>query len=451
MAKKKEPVKLKNLIAKGKKRFGEGSSEGYDFLKERETLVANHQQKLNEESQKAEEPKKPVETKPKKEEIRVEDKVTALPPQPVVTEEKPKAAPIVEPKIAVPETVEKSYPQMVNKNRQQTVSKEITKGQQRDSKEITNGYQKVNQSDNQTDNNEKWLTDSVHDYRTLVGNEKNLLYFIYHECLRECGLETGKLPIRIVANHLNTTVNATKVTIFRMRKKNLIHVVDQKRGRAGWSRYGINKDLYQKMQSESDIHLLDQQRVTKELTKRITKPSSSSSNLLNNNITTRETLPEEWKIIEIPDNLKEIRFGKPHIIQIFNKGTLGPEDVQESVEHFAYDLANGNVQAIRGPLNLLMGTLIKQGVPYISESLVRELREARREREAILREYEDLKKEESLRKLTKKFEAYWSDLSQDDINRIAPPSEIMPEGSNRQKIMVQAKFYNEGEESGEIG
>lgn len=310
-----------------------------------------------------------------------------------------------------------------------------------------------NNKDNSIDN--KFIPDNTHqeislnapiyDYRTLMGNEKNLLGIIFHECLREGALITNRIPMSALASKLNTSIGTAKMTTHRLKKKGLIESVEAQRTKNGWTRYGISKELYQMLQKDTAFFNSESTRITKQVTKEITKSSSSSSNNFLNKTTTTSRLPEGWEIVQIPQNLKEIGISVAHIVQIAGDGFLGPDELQESLDAFSYDLSNGTVNARLGPLRLLLGVLRKQKVPYISQSLIEQERKQLEEYMKVKEEAEALKQKQAEFGLIQSFEKWWSGLSAEERNRFAPPNNFYEAGSEMQKRIARGKYIESTE------
>ncbi|MBC85598.1 MAG: hypothetical protein CL677_00345 [Bdellovibrionaceae bacterium] len=439
---KKGPIKLNNLLAKGKKRFGDVDSndDGFDFLAERESLVATNKN--------APPKPPPFATKPKKEVQR---------PEPEATKEK--AALKIEAKRAKNQDLKQVT------NTQQIGNKTHNLAPEIDNKPTTNTKQNDNQigiqsgNNLKTDNKTNTPTNNVaklenfdpdRDYRTLVGNEKLLFSFIYHEALREGGLETGRLPISALVEGIKASLGVTRTTLHRLKQKGLLEVVECRKGRAGWSRYGISKSVYQKLQNDDVFFNSGPKWVTKQVTENTTMaPSSSSISFSNNlkNITTTTSgakkvtvLPIDWADVVIPQTMKDHRFGKPHLIQILNQGVLTAEDVQDSLDHFTHDLENGHVVPHTGAVNMLMGILKKKGIPYISEKYVKALRAERDEMLKLKEEYAEIKRKKEKESQSKEFESFWSNLSEAERDAYMEPNQVAPSGSEYQKVLAKSKF-----------
>ena len=92
--------------------------------------------------------------------------------------------------------------------------------------------------------------------------------------------------------------------------------------------------------------------------------SSSSSSLKYIETTTTDEASKDfnpaWAEIDC-ESLNEIRFGRGHVTQIARDGRLTPEELQDSIYAFAFDLEhNGKAKGMtKPPLNYFMGILRK--------------------------------------------------------------------------------------------
>ena len=91
-----------------------------------------------------------------------------------------------------------------------------------------------------------------------------------------------------------------------------------------------------------------------------------------------------------------------------------------------------------------MGILIK-GNPYTSEVFVDSMRAEEEKQKKLYQEFMELKKRQAKKGLLEKFEEYKNSLTQEEINKIVPPTELIKERSNFQELMLKEKF-----EAGEI-
>jgi hypothetical protein len=177
--------------------------------------------------------------------------------------------------------------------------------------------------------------------------------------------------------------------------------------------------------------------------------SSSSNNLIYKNTTTSwESISHLW--IEVDLNpLLHIGFSQNHIRQIAMQGALTPEQVQDSIRYFAFDLSeNGKAKRIKGPeLNFFMG-ILRRGSPYTPpDNYVSE-------KENALKAILERKKAESerVRQLKEEildfdFEAWASKLSASEKLQKVPESNFAKIGSAPYRAMLK-QYFSENEWSG---
>jgi len=236
-------------------------------------------------------------------------------------------------------------------------------------------------------------------FEELTGLQKNTLGFLFLRCKFQGSKNTGPIAITNVANDLKSTPPAVKKALQRIEQKGFIERKSFKNGRGGWTKYELPEGIYRELlfkESRAKVEPNRSQTGAKVGTELEPQPEprplSSSSSLLNITTTTNELallendkphLSPAWKQLDLSPLLK-IGFKESHLIQIAKVGHLTPEQVQESINAFAWDLQQNNKgKDIQGnPLNFFMGILRKgpYAAPhnYESESdrLFREYREA---------------------------------------------------------------------------
>ena len=113
------------------------------------------------------------------------------------------------------------------------------------------------------------------------------------------------------------------------------------------------------------------------------------------------------------------------------------------MDSFAYDKENGLLKNVHSNfLNFFCGIVIKKSIPYTSEKY---LDQEKAELDRYLAKVEAKKKtqEQYFKMLKDKaFEDWKKDLSQEEINKLSPPSEFAPEGSNFQAMLLES-YFNE--------
>ena len=105
--------------------------------------------------------------------------------------------------------------------------------------------------------------------------------------------------------------------------------------------------------------IINTDSVSKALAEPLASLSSSSSNYIN----TTPELPEEWKKINWT-SLESIGFTLGHLTQLQRTETVSIEFIQDSIDHFAYDLVqNGKTKEIKtNPISYFMGIMKRVGV-----------------------------------------------------------------------------------------
>ena len=293
-------------------------------------------------------------------------------------------------------------------NRQQTDNKQATKIDdipaakiETDNKQVTKRVTERITIEQQTDN--KRIT--ISGFEALVGNEKNLLILIFEECLRIGSLTSPEFTLSHISECLEISPGVAKMVIYRLIKKGFIERASSKTGRGGWIKFSIKKDLYQDLrirQTDNKQVTIEQQTDNKQVTKRVTEritsaPCSSSSNLNINNTTTTDG--EFW--LSVPRNLegmvsvRQLRdFVKQELITV--------EELQSSLDGFAYDLEKGTVRAKNGnPIAILIGAI--KGGGYISQQYISELKVSLAEIEKARAELHQLQSESVALKLKEEF------------------------------------------------
>ena len=64
--------------------------------------------------------------------------------------------------------------------------------------------------------------------------------------------------------------------------------------------------------------------------------------------------------------MESISFKYHHLVQIYNKGKLTAEQVQDYIHAFAFDISKNNKNFRTGPLNVFMGIVNIKGEPYLA-------------------------------------------------------------------------------------
>lgn len=238
----------------------------------------------------------------------------------------------------------------------------------------TAGRQQLDSSstaEGQPFDSKNWSVDS------LSGKEADLIQMLFNRCKNAGSRQTEKLSSHILSEALKVSTRRLRNLVERLAAKNLLIVSSSKRGNGSWRQFTLPNAVYQDMALNhiDSNSTAERQRLTSNKTAdwtatKTAERSSSSSSLRSIDLettTTGETTsaePEElnaqWQSIDCSP-LAEFRFGRAQIAQIAQSGRVTPEELQESIYAFAFDLSeNQKAKNISGaPLNYFMGILRK--------------------------------------------------------------------------------------------
>ena len=335
------------------------------------------------------------------------------------------------------------------------ITERITNGLQTDHKEITTLVSAV---DLAPPPNEKRITQRITSERvnglqtdhkeittshleTLRGLEARLLQFIFQECRAAGDLLSPPLTLERISIYLPSHKRAAKTVIFRLVEKGFIEREGSATGRGGFTRFRLEKSLYQSLLLRETDHKeitngsqTDHKEASKRITQRITSPSSSSSFLYStqNSKTTTTGEPElfdnmrvqlspDWLALDTSP-LVEIGFTQTHLMQLAKHAKLSAEEVQDSIHFFAFDLKrNDKAKTLRtSPLNAFMG-ILRKGEPYNPpENYESTADETRRKIREFKERKERNRQAEELRIFELEFLEWRRGLAPNELIRLAP-------------------------------
>ena len=285
-------------------------------------------------------------------------------------------------------------------------------------------------------------------YTQLVGGQKNIMRSLFLEAYKNGEKITPPLTVRFIAESSGVPHSSVRKSIQILEKKGCISRYNFKNGRGGWTEYLIHSMLYGEMlqlkseeQLEKNLRKTEEQLEYKPKNKLENFPHSSSRALNLKNTTTIESVDNfsvKHKIM-IPEELSKIGFHESHLNQITDVTNLNEVELQESLNHYALDLRNGSVRAGYGKLNLIVGVLKKSNL-YVSESYIAEEQAVLKELVNRAEMLKELKSKQAEIELLKKYKAWKKNLTQEEINELAPPSNIVEEGGTLQDIQLQSYF-----------
>ena len=255
--------------------------------------------------------------------------------------------------------------------------------------------------------------------------KRNIILFIYSSCKLARSKSTDALTLEHIAQTLQTSSGSVKTTLQRLEKKNYIERISFKNGRGGWSKYELSEILFRELlqlETENKVTTNWQQTENKVVAKVATEPATTLPSSSSINITTTNYKAAALAKIELTEALTSLGFNQGHVEQLLRDSSLASEEIQNSLNAFAFDLGFEDVKRkVRSPIGLIM-KLLKNGQAYISEKGY-ESEEDRLYRELI--ERADKKNEEKKNLKAKlfevKFEEWLENISDDDKRNMAEP------------------------------
>jgi hypothetical protein len=274
-------------------------------------------------------------------------------------------------------------------------------------------------------------------FSSVVGLQRKALFCLYESCRFSGSKISLPFAIQNIADACGTSISAVKKALQRLERKHFLHRAEYKDGRSGWTRYQLSSAVYNSLlQTESGAKLESKwsQSEVKVGTKVGTKvepsaPSSSSKDLDLITTTTGpsvksgpspDVLAPEWGAVDI-SSLGEVRFSRNQVKQIADQGLLTPEQLQESIYAFAFDLReNGKARELKSPpVNYFMG-ILRRG-PYAPPANY----ESQEERQArLFLESKNARQQERRDRVKKikeaEFEEWLIDLPKEERVRLTP-------------------------------
>ena len=234
----------------------------------------------------------------------------------------------------------------------------------------------------------------------LTGKEALLAETIFRHCQNSGCLETKEITSEYLRKTLEVSPRRLRNLVERLTKKGIFEVTFSKRGNGGTRRFKLLQEHYQNLsfyELASNKPAISQQLASnKPADKPADKPASGSSSSSDHIYKTTTTGKNEEKRllggVSIPEEVKKIGFGVLQIQQLGKIESLTVERVQESLDHFAFDLTEGKTVIKTNPLNFLMGSLRNGG--YTSSGYVEEEQGALDRQLALLSERNEKRKRE---------------------------------------------------------
>ncbi len=294
---------------------------------------------------------------------------------------------------------------------------------------------------------------------SLTGLQRESLFYIFDSCLKNGSKISGLISISNVALTLKTTTAAARKAIQRLEAKRYISRSSYKDGRGGWTKYEVPHPVYLELltsQTRANLEPKLSQSEAKVEPQPEPQPeprlSNSSSIVLNNKNTTTEERPE----IRVPENLKGL-FSRNELNSLVEKNLLSIDLLQQSLDHFSYDMEHKCVKAKTSPINLFFG-LARSGRVYRSLKMLKDETEDLRAYEMeynkalsenrVLREKQSSSQEENnfakdLSESSELFQDWFSSTKRDEHLSLVRSSEFCPYGSELYLTVLKAAFVEQ--------
>ena len=138
-----------------------------------------------------------------------------------------------------------------------------------------------------------------------------------------------KIQLYEVADNLGVSIDTAKKIIGRLKCKNAIEIIQNKKGRGGWAKYKINRYFLQKTAKNSLYNNSSLNKKTITIEKKEKKIFEQKDHFGNS------ILPPEWEQIDTGP-MENVGLTKNKLLDIFKSGNISAEGVQESINHFAW-------------------------------------------------------------------------------------------------------------------
>ncbi len=217
---------------------------------------------------------------------------------------------------------------------QQGNNKGTTREQQGNSKGTINSQQKdvLREQSNYTFINQA----GSKNLSRISQQQTKIMVFIFNRIINNNGHNTGAVIYNEICSDCGISYETMKVQIKRLINKNLLYRMPGKKGKGGYTIFRIDKEVY------SELHFLrEQNNILNPINKGTNTSLSSSSNI---NTTTKlyeninlENIKKALNCNHVPNGQF---FDKGNLKVIFNAngGELTPEQIQLSIDSFAYGL-----------------------------------------------------------------------------------------------------------------
>ena len=284
----------------------------------------------------------------------------------------------------------------------------------------------------------------------LRGAKKRIVDFVYDTCISK-EVESFLITYEALADLTQIKFSSIKTTTRRLAVEDKLILVNlQGHGPGAKIEVAFCSELLKNYISAKQLSSNTKYEHSINTRSNTTPSSSSSKDLINTTITAEPEsfeLPAEWVDISTPENIKELGFGLTQIRQIYRKGNLSAEEVQDSLDNFAYDLELGQVRSKGPKIAMLMG-ILRKGDVYNSEARAQELRtEAERNRQ-LKAEIEQAKKDSAEMALVEKAKERLRAMSEEEKQALLPDTGVLNVGPRVLESILLGKISEQIEGEG---
>ena len=240
----------------------------------------------------------------------------------------------------------------------------------------------------------------------LVGVQKKIMETIFLEAFKAGQRFSPQLSLDFISSYSKTSKSSLKKAIKRLIEKKLLIRGNYKNGRGGWTEYEIPNDVFTEMlQIESGANVgpkwgqsgaADGAKVGPQLGPNSSRrrrdlnfnEKSSSSDFDESN----EHDPFSLRSVIIPDVVRKAGFTENHLAQIEKMEKISPEDMQEYLYHFEYELKDEN-NKMDNPLSYFMYS-IKNTASFSSGRYAKAMGAKIDDENKLIRQIRDQRKKE---------------------------------------------------------
>lgn len=264
------------------------------------------------------------------------------------------------------------------------------------------------------------ITKTVVGFSAVVGLQRKILDYFFTKAQSLGSRTTGKIYPEVLAEMLACSVETVRTSVQRLETKGFVVREEFKRGRGGFSVFKIGVETYQNLVIENNTKTSFKQNenITSSQTKTEPKTSPPCSSSIVSSLEIKETTTTDQEFwLSVPKNLDGLVSVK-QLRDFVKQGLVSPEDLQSSLDGFAFDLEKSLIRAKNGnPIAILIGAI--KGGGYISQQYLTELKASLAEIEKARAELYQLQAENLAERLRQEFDSFRAQYP-DQAERLRP-------------------------------